>query len=113
MRKIECFDKVLELCHKKIIASSDNKKTRIFYEVPDFMVGFPLYDINECITHVMQSLKTNGFLTIYYFPKYIYVSWDLEEIEKSKEDNKKNGHRDNINKLDFKYKSSGKLTLDI
>ena len=113
MKKIECFDRVLELCHKRILTSSENKKTRVFYEVPDFMIGFPLYDINECIMHVFQSLKNNGFLAIYYFPKYMYISWDLDEIEKNKEEKQTFGNKDKLNQLDFKYKSSGKLTLDL
>lgn len=114
LKRIECFDRVLELCHKKIISSSENKKKRIFYEVPDYMLGYPLYDINECITHVMDSLKSNGFLAIYYFPRYIYISWDFEEIDRHKAEEKRLKFANKEAKpLDLKYKPSGKLTLDI
>jgi hypothetical protein len=115
LKRTECFDKVLELCHKKIISNSDNKKFRVFYEVPDFILGYPLYDINDCIKYIMESLKNNGFLAIYYFPRYIYISWDFEEIDQYKAEQKKQKFtpKEKINTLDFKYKPSGKLTLDI
>lgn len=112
-KRVECFDKVLELCHKKILHHSENKKTRLFYEVPEFQLGYPLYDINECIQHVMAELKSNGFISTYYFPKYIYVSWDLEEIDQQKATNKKQFANKRIDPLDFKYKPSGKLTLEL
>lgn len=115
LKRIECFDKVLELCHKKIVSNSENKKVRFFYEVPDFLLGYPLYDINDCIKHLMDSLKSNGFLAIYYFPRYIYISWDFEEIDQHKAEQKKQkfAPKEKISALDFKYKPSGKLTLDI
>ena len=114
-KRIECFDKVLELCHKKIMSLSENQQLRFFYEVPEFMLGFPLYDINACITHVLESLKANGFLAIYYFPRYIYISWDFEEIEKHKAAmvTKQFAPKSTTNVLDFKYKPSGKLSLNI
>lgn len=112
-KRVECFDKVLELSHKKIVNHSENKKTRLFYEVPDFMLGYPLYDINDCIRHVMQSLESNGFLVTYYFPRYIYISWDLEEIEQHKTGIRKQRMQRRVDPLDFKCKPSGKLTLDL
>ena len=116
LKRLECFEKVLEMCHKKIIAHSDNKKQRFFYEVPEFVLGYPLYDINDCITHILECLKSNGFLAIYYFPRYVYISWDFEEIDQHKAQEKKNKHMipsKKVNALDFKYKPSGKLTVDI
>lgn len=114
-KRIDCFDRVLELCHKKIVASADNKKVRLFYEVPDFLMGYPLYDINDCITYVMDSLKSNGFIAVYYFPRYIYISWDLDEIDEHKKNARKNpaASKQKPVALDFKYKPSGKLTLDL
>lgn len=112
-KRIACFEKVLELCHKKIVSSADNKKVRIFYEVPDFMLGYPLYDLNDCITFVMDSLKSNGFIATYYFPKYLYISWDLDEIDECKKNAKKNKLPGRPAPLDFKYKPSGKLELEL
>lgn len=132
-RMNECFDKVLERCHRKIVQCSQQQLLTCFYEVPEYMFGFPIYDLNECITYVMEALKSNGFLAHYYFPKYIYVSWNLEEIEQYKNaqaaipsqtqvpalENKAIGNRGTNDKsditkvLDFKYKPSGKLSVQL
>lgn len=119
----ECFDKVLERCHKRIIASSKQKLMTCFFEVPDYMFGYPLYDLNECITYVIDALKSNGFLAVYFFPRYVYVSWDLAEIERSKQqqaNNAKNPPQQpaptqlpQSHMIDFKYKPSGKLSVKI
>lgn len=64
------------------------------------MMGFPVYDLNSCLTYVIDSLKKNGFLVKYYFPKVVYVSWDYNEIE-STEPNK------------LMSKSNGKLSINL
>lgn len=122
-KKNDCFDKVLERCHRKILQTSQQNKLNCFFEVPEYMFGFPIYDINECITYVIHALKSNGFLTLYYFPRYIYVSWDLQEIEENKKvqqtpagtvpalENK--SAATSIANLDFKYKPSGKLSVQL
>lgn len=117
----ECFDKVLDRCHKRIIMSSKQKLLTCFFEVPDYMFGFPLYDLNSCITYVIEALRANGFLAVYFFPRYVYVSWDLEEIEKSKKSASSvqqpapetPQQLPQSHMIDFKYKPSGKLSVKI
>lgn len=88
LRKEECFEKVLEICHKKISVAAENKKLRCVIDVPEYVVGFPIFDINECMTYIIKCLSNNGFLVKYYFPKTLYISWDYEEIKESKEGGK-------------------------
>lgn len=80
-RKTECYEKVLEMCHRKIQVGAENRQVRCMFEVPEYIYGYPIYDINACIRYVMTSLQSNGFLVRYYFPKCLYVSWDFEEIK--------------------------------
>jgi hypothetical protein len=119
IKTTECFEKVLDICHKKILLHSDKKISKFFFEVPEYIFGLPLFDTNECIMFVMDSLKRNGFIAVYHFPRFIYVSWDLQEIEESKRQsknqtkNKTQNMRHNPHALDFKYKPSGKLSVDL
>lgn len=107
-----CFERVLDLCHRKIVFLSDKKHMRFFFEVPEYLFGYPLFDMNDAIKYVIEALTQNGFLAVYYFPKFIYVSWDLTEIDNYKQQNKR--LKTSVDRgLDFKYKSSGKLSLDI
>lgn len=115
IKRIECYENILELCHRKITFHSDNRKTRMFYEVPDFIIGYPVFDLNDCIKFLVDALRKNGFITIYYFPKFLYISWDLDEIEDSKQKDKQRRSYGGqcINALDFKTNSKGKLTMNL
>lgn len=84
MRHHMSFEEVLKSCHKRILAQTDLKKMNMFYEVPLFVVGYPLFDISECLEFLIKELESNGFLVRYFFPRYLYISWDFEEINMSR-----------------------------
>ncbi len=83
-RNTLCFEKVLEMAHNRIIKTTESKQLRCIFEVPSFIFGYPLFDLNECIAYVTTELKSNGFVVNYAFPNKLYISWDLEEIEEEK-----------------------------
>jgi hypothetical protein len=77
------FDKIVEMCHKRIrnIASFGGLNT--FYEIPGMIVGFPLYNIFECCQYVITNLRQSGFLVQVLPPPHIavlYISWDPNEL---------------------------------
>lgn len=80
----ECFDKITDMCVKKIVRSAAMNMTQCFFEVPEFVLGFPLYDINECILHVVKGLQGAGYVIKYFFPRVIHVSWASPEVESRK-----------------------------
>jgi len=85
-----CFDHIIELCHRRIrtIASYSGQNT--FYEIPGIVIGYPLYDINECIHYVISALRQNGFLVQILPPPHIgvvYISWDPRELRAQYEHN--------------------------
>lgn len=87
-KKYDCFDKILESCHKRIKYQTQNNKLNYFYEVPLYVVGFPIYDISLCIQYLIDVLEKEGFLVKYFFPKYLYISWDFNEIATETTNNK-------------------------
>jgi hypothetical protein len=105
MRKTETYEKVLESCHRKITLGSQTRQLRCMFEVPEYIPGYPIFDLNSCIKFLMATLKANGFLVNYYFPKILYISWDFDEIrEDSKPKNAlntliSNGQNKNIQKI--------------
>lgn len=123
MRTSECYDKILDICHKKIESSANNQKLNCFIEVPCYVLGYPIFDYNKCIEYVYDALKKNGFIVKYFFPKYLYVSWDFEEIKSSKKDAKMQKSQTpqlvspqiykKPPKAALSYKPSGKLQLNI
>ena len=83
----KCFDYIIELCHRRIrnVASYCGQNT--FYEIPGFIVGYPLYNLQECITYVVDALRKNGFLIQILPPPNVgvmYISWDPRELHAQK-----------------------------
>jgi len=74
------FDAVLERCHMKVRNASKNELYRIYFDVPDFLLGYPIYKLNDCIMYIFNHLSQDGFVVKYLFPKTLYISWDIEEI---------------------------------
>ena len=91
LQREETYKVILEQCYKKIQKSATSNNICLFYEVPEFVFGHPLYNLNECIIYLQARIKLNGFLVKYYFPNILYISWDVKEIDdaKLKEESKK------------------------
>lgn len=82
-RRNEAFDYILETCYNKIrksLSTIRNSKF-ILFDVPEFLIGYPLYDLNECITYIVTHLQTGGFALKYIFPKILIVSWAVTQPE--------------------------------
>ena len=82
-KRSESFDQILEKCYKTIKKSVEvlRNNYNFLFEVPEFIIGYPLYDLNECIEFVVQKLTENGFYVKYFFPRILYIYWG-QQIEK-------------------------------
>ena len=90
-RQTECYQRVLYLCHQKIRFVTELKELRCFFNIPEYVVGFPIMDIDSCTKYIISSLNADGFLVYRVAPRTLYISWDFEEIErKSGNHNKEN-----------------------
>lgn len=83
-KRNQSFEKVLEICYNSIRRNADKNQLFCFFEVPEFIIGLPVYDLNECILYVVEKLRSNDFLVKYYFPRILYVSWNINEINEEK-----------------------------
>lgn len=73
--RVYVYDEVLGKCHTKIQSAAKKEFYECIYDVPHYVVGLPLYNITECINHLIEQLKYNGFEVTYFFPKTLYISW--------------------------------------
>lgn len=81
-KRKKTFQGVLGKIHAKIRIAAAHDHQALFYTVPEYIVGIPLYSITDCIEFVISSLKNNGFVIRYIYPNAIYVNWDPKEINK-------------------------------
>ena len=76
-KRTEVYIKVLNRVHKKIKACSRQKHNNCFccFVVPEFILGFPRYDIATCTAFLIDKLRDNGFNIKYTHPNLLFISW--------------------------------------
>ena len=80
-RKEKSMERVLELCMRHITKSTNMQQTSCMFDIPEFMIGYPIYNLNDCIAYVYHDLTARGFKIVYLFPKVFIISWDMTEQE--------------------------------
>lgn len=76
-KKREVYDKILDKCFRKIEQTVKLNHLFCMFEVPEFILGYPIFSLNDCISYVLEKLRNNGFHVQYVFPKFIYISWNV------------------------------------
>lgn len=112
LQQTRSFEKVLQKSHSKIKLAAKNNHYECFYEVPEVIVGVPLYNITDCIQYVIQNLKDNGFYIYYIYPKNLYISWNPKLVN-NEDIKKKNNNLLEFDSFDnlLTNKNNGKFSL--
>ncbi len=78
LKQISIFNKILNRIHNRIRITSRNKKVDkfVWFHIPEYIFGEPLYDQGECIAYIVNQLEDNGFFINYIHPNTLFVSWD-------------------------------------
>jgi len=67
---------VLNKCIEKIIhANRHTDKTYIIFEVPNILIGYPMYDMKSCILFIINQLVQKQYLVEFVEPHYLYIDW--------------------------------------
>ena len=76
-RRHEAFNIILDNCYKRIQKCVQVLRNvhSCFFEVPEFLIGYPLYELNECIQYCIDILTSKGFAVQYIFPRILMISW--------------------------------------
>ena len=77
-RQVSIFNKILNRINRRIITTSRMKRedSYIWYQVPPYIFGEPIYDQTDCIAYVVTKLVENGFTVKYINPGTLFISWD-------------------------------------
>ena len=85
--KISIYQKILARIHNKIKHTSRLRNNSKFcmYLIPEFMIGVPRYNINNCTMYVIEKLTNNGFNVKYTHPNLLWISWQhyIPQYERS------------------------------
>ena len=75
------FETILSMCMNKVKRYAQRRQYRCVFEVPEVILGEPLYKLPEAIAYVAKHLKDDcGFYVRLFVPRLLYVSWDMDEI---------------------------------
>ena len=44
LKRMELYDSILVKCHNKILYNSKLQRKYCFYQIPEFIIGLPLYE---------------------------------------------------------------------
>lgn len=77
LKQLTIFNKILARCQKRIQLTARNKRMdqHIWFQVPEYIFGEPIYDKGDCIAYVVMKLQNNGFHVRYIHPNTLFVSW--------------------------------------
>ena len=77
LKQLAIFNKILNRIHRKLNYTGKNKSNdkHLFYTVPEFLFGEPLYNQGDCIGYLVVKLEENGFTVRYLHPNTLFISW--------------------------------------
>jgi len=77
LKQISIFNKLLNRIHKRITTTGRTKQQdkHIWFQVPEYIFGEPVYDKSECIAYLVTKLEDNGFHIRYMHPNTLFISW--------------------------------------
>ena len=77
LKQLSIFNKLLARIHKRITTTSKTKYSdkHIWFTVPEYIFGEPVYDKSECIAYLVTKLEDNGFHVRYMHPNTLFISW--------------------------------------
>ena len=110
MNKLKLYNKLIQNCHNRIKSSAKNNYKTCMYTIPTYTYGYPLYDVNELINFVMNSLKKDG-LNVINIDKTLFISWDISKNISNKGISNKNKQVQDY-KAVHDYKPTGNILYD-
>jgi hypothetical protein len=77
LKQLSIFNKLLARIHKRITTTGKTKSNdkHIWFTVPEYIFGEPVYDKSECIAYLVTKLEDNGFHVRYMHPNTLFISW--------------------------------------
>ena len=78
LTRVDIYNKLLIKIHNRIKLSSRIKTNENFctYIMPEVLIGYPNYNLEECLVFIIDKLQTDGFLTRYVHPNLLMISWN-------------------------------------
>lgn len=116
IKRLEHFDNILKKIHSRIRCCAQKEETYCFFQIPEFIFGVPLYNINDLRKYLINSLEKNGFKMLYVDPNWLFISWEvrqptIEDSKKKKKSEEKKNKSNEFKTIDD-YKPGGNFVYN-
>ena len=74
--KDNIYKKIYKRIEHKIKLASASNLYECWYEIPEFILNIPLYDLEDCKQYIMKKLSHNEFKTG-HLHNNIWISWKV------------------------------------
>lgn len=77
LRQLSIYNKILNRVQKRIKLTSRSRtnETHIWFNVPEFIFGEPIYNNGDCTGYLVAKLEEDGFHVRYIHPNTLFISW--------------------------------------
>ena len=78
LNRLDIYNKLLLKIHSKIKIASRLRNSENFcsYIMPEVLIGYPNYNLSDCLVFIVDRLQKDGFLTRYIHPNLLFISWN-------------------------------------
>ena len=88
--RMKIYSLIGSRCFKKVKDTAETEDTFCLYYIPEYIPGYPIYNLTECVMYLLNVLQEKGFKARYCEHCTIYISWNLPKanlklIEQPKE----------------------------
>jgi len=90
---------ILSKMSEKIRHLAKHGELRCVYTVPNYVFGFPRYNVAEITTYLFTYVKNEGFCVVLLSDNKIFISWDINDLNKN---NKKIAPKKKVSISDLK-----------
>jgi len=74
--RLEIYEKILNRIYNRIDIASNVENTNCVFDIPEYIYGFPIYNIRACAEYLSKKLISNGFHVKYIKPNILYIYWN-------------------------------------
>ena len=86
LREEQLKEKILKSVKEKIKNYANYGQTNCIYIIPNFLIGEIPFKLKSMNKFLVKKLKNDGFYIINISLQYIYISWNIKDIQKAIEE---------------------------
>ena len=78
-KRIMIYNKILKRVFRRIKVAVEKSEVYCFFQLPEFIPGFPIYNMTECLFYIQNFLTSKGFEHKYCNDLLIFITWKPKE----------------------------------